>query len=328
MSTNSNKKIEDQEIDLALISEKIGGFFQKLNTLLFKSIRFAVKNSIIIAILLVIGFGLGLFLDKTTKTFNHQIIVQPNFNSTDYLYSKIDLLTSKIKEGDTVFLKSIGFDESIILTKIQVKPIIDIYKFINTSSEKNFELLKLMAEDGDIKKIVEEKATSKNYTYHMISFSTKSLISAKGAINPLLKFLNTSDFYTKIQKETVNNVYLKMKANEVIINQIDGFLDGFTSKINSSTKSNSLIYYNENTQLNDAIQTKDRLISEQGLLRIELVSLDKIIKESSNTINRENTKSINGKLNLILPLLFILIFISIHFFISFYKKQAEKAYQN
>ena len=328
MSTKSNKNIEDQEIDLAQISEKIGGIFQRLNTLLFKSIRFAVKNIVIIAILLIIGFGFGFFLDKTTKTFNHQIIVQPNFNSTDYLYSKIDLLTSKIKEGDTIFLKSIGFDESIKLTKIQVKPIIDIYKFINTSSEKNFELLKLMAEDGDIKKIVEEKATSKNYTYHMISFSTKSLISANGAINPLLKFLNTSDFYTKIQKETVNNVYLKMKANEVIINQIDGFLDGFTSKINTSTKSSSLIYYNENTQLNDAIQTKDRLISEQGLLRIEMVSLDKIIKESSNSINREDTKSINGKLKFILPLLFILIFISIHFFISFYKKQSEKAHQN
>lgn len=328
MSTNSNKKIEDQEIDLAQISEKIGSFFQRLNTLLFKSIRFAVKNSVFIAILLVIGFGFGLFLDKTTKTFNHQIIVQPNFNSTDYLYSKIDLLTSKIKEGDTVFLKSIGFDKSIELTKIQVKPIIDIYKFINTSSEKNFELLKLMAEDGDIKKIVEEKATSKNYTYHMISFSTKSIIEDKVAINSLLKFLNTSDFYTKIQKETVNNVYLKMKANEVIINQIDGFLDGFTSKVNNSTKSNSLIYYNENTQLNDAIQTKDKLISEQGDLRVELVSLDKIIKESSSIINIENTKSINGKLKFILPFLFTFIFILIHFFISFYKKQAEKANQN
>lgn len=328
MSTNSNKNIEDQEIDLAQISEKIGGFFQSLNTMLFKSIRFAIKNSVIIAILVVIGFGLGLFLDETDKTFDHQIIVQPNFNSTDYLYSKIDLLTSKIKEGDTVFLKSVGFDKSIKLSKIQIKPVIDIYKFINTSSEKNFELLKLMAEDGDIKKILEEKATSKNYTYHKISFSTKSLISAKEVISPLLKFLNSSEFYTKIQKETVNNVHLKMKANEVIINQIDGFLDGFTSKINNSTKSNSLIYYNENTQLNDAIQTKDRLISEQGLLRIELVSLDKIIKESSSTINRENTKSINGKLKLFLPLLFIFIFISIHFFISFYKKQSEKANQN
>jgi hypothetical protein len=328
MSTNSNKNIEDQEIDLAQISEKIGGFFQRLNTLLFKCIRFAVKNIVIIAILLVIGFGFGLFLDKTDKTFDHQIIVQPNFNSTDYLYSKIDLLTSKIKEGDTVFLKSVGFGKSIKLTNIQIKPVIDIYKFINTSSEKNFELLKLMAEDGDIKKILEEKATSKNYTYHKISFSTKSIISAKEVISPLLKFLNTSDFYTKIQKETVNNVYLKIKANEVIINQIDGFLDGFTSKINNSTKSNSLIYYNENTQLNDAIQTKDKLISEQGYLRVELVSLDKIVKESSSTINIENTKSINGKLKFILPILFIFIFISIHFFINFYKKQSQKANQN
>lgn len=328
MSTNSNKNLEDQEVDLALISEKIGGFFQRLNTLIFGSIRFILKNSIIILILIFIGFGVGLFLDKTTKTFNHQIIVQPNFNSTDYLYSKIDLLTSKIKEEDTVFLKLVGFDKSVKLTKIEVKPIIDIYKFINTSSEKNFELLKLMAEDGDIKKIVEEKATSKNYTYHMISFSTKSKISATGAINALLKFLNTSDFYTKIQKESVNNVYLKMKANTVIINQIDGFLDGFTSKINNSTKSNSLIYYNENTQLNDAIETKDKLISEQGYLRVELVSLDKIIKESSSIINIENTKSINGKLKFILPLLFIFIFISIHFFIIFYKKQSEKSLNN
>ena len=328
MSTKSNKNIEDQEIDLAMISEKIGGFFQRINTLLFKCIRFAVKNTVIIAILLVIGFGLGLFLDKTYKTFNHQIIVQPNFNSTDYLYSKIDLLASKIKEGDTVFLKSIGIDKSIKLSKIQIKPVIDIYKFINTGSEKNFELLKLMAEEGDIKKILEERATSKNYIYHIISFSTESLISDKDAINPILKFLNTSDFYTKIQEEIVNNIHVKMKANLVIINQIDGFLDGFTSKINNSTKSNSLIYYNENTQLNDAIETKDKLISEQGDLRVELVSLDKIVKESSSIINIENTKSINGKLKYTLPILFIFIFILIHFFISFYKKQAEKAYQN
>ena len=55
MGTNSNKNIEDQEIDLAQISEKIGGIFQRLNTLLFKSIRFAVKNIVIIAILLIIG---------------------------------------------------------------------------------------------------------------------------------------------------------------------------------------------------------------------------------------------------------------------------------
>lgn len=325
MSKNANKNLEDQEIDLAIISEKVGDFFQSINTSIFKSIRFVVKNSITISILIFIGFGLGLYLDSTNKTYDHQIIVQPNFKSTDYLYSKIDLLASKIKEGDTVFLNSIGIDKSIKISKIQIKPIIDIYKFINSSSEQNFELLKLMAEDGDIKKIVEEKATSKNYTFHMISFSTNSLTSTKKTIEPLLKFLNSSDFYAKIQKESINNVYTKMRANAIIINQIDGFLDGFTSKINNSTKSDKLIYYNENTQLNDAIETKVKLINEQGELRVDLVSLDKIIKESSSTINIENTKSVNGKFKLILPFLLIFIYISIHFFISFYKKQSEKS---
>ena len=111
--------------------------------------------------------------------------------------------------------------------------------------------------------------------------------------------------------------------------EIDGFLNNFTNKTDGSQniKSDKLVYYNENTQLNDAIETKNKLISEKGDLRLKLVSADKIIKENSTTLNIENTKSINGKLKLIFPFLFTFIFILIHFFISFYKKQAEKAKQ-
>jgi hypothetical protein len=45
---------------------------------------------------------------KPKKVYDHELIVQPNFGSTDYLYSKVELLASKINERDTVFLKSIG----------------------------------------------------------------------------------------------------------------------------------------------------------------------------------------------------------------------------
>ena len=70
-------------------------------------------------------------------------------------------------------------------------------------------------------------------------------------------------------------------------------------------------------------KTKDNLIKEQGNHRIELVALDKIVKENSTTINIENKKAVNGKMKLILPILFILLFVAIKFFISFYKKQAQ-----
>jgi hypothetical protein len=326
MSENKQSNTGEQEIDLSVIFNKINGFFQKINTAIFRGIQFVIKYIITILVLSIIGSGIGFYLDETIKVYDNQIIVSPNFESTDYLYSKIDLIESKIKEKDTFFLKSIGVQEPDKLIKIQIKPIVDVYKFISNGSEKNFELLKLMAENGDINKIVEEKTTSKNYTYHLISFSTKKLTSNKNTIEPILKFLNNNNFYGKVQNEYINNIKVKMKQNEIIISQIDGFLNSFSNTTNGNTKSDKLVYYNENTQLNDVIETKNKLITEQGNLRVDLVSLDKIIKDNSSTINIENNKSVNGKLKIVLPIIFIFIFIFIHFFISFYKRQSEKEF--
>lgn len=326
MSANSHKNIEDQEIDLSEISKRVGGFFQKLNTLIFNCIRFLIKNKFIIATLFIAGIVIGSYLDKTNKAYDNQIIVTPNFESTDFLYSRIDLLQSKIQEKDTLFLKSIGIQDPKLISKIEVKPIVDVYKFINKNNEQNFELLKLMAEDGDIKKIVEEKITSKNYESHIITFRTKKKTSLKKTVEPILRFINDNDYYSKMRSQEINNIQVKIKENEIIIAQINGFLNSFSNNVNGSSKSDKLVYYNENTQLNDVINTKSRLIAEQGDLRSNLVGYDKIVKDNNITINIENTKLINGKLKIILPIFLIFIFVFIHFFISFYKRQSEKEY--
>ena len=327
MSTNVPNNQDDQEIDLMQISKKIGNIFQDFNTFLFRCIRFFVKNAVVILILFVLGFGVGMFLDSTKKTYNHEIIVTPNFGSTDYLYSKIDLLTAKINERDTVFLKSIGIQEPTKITKITIEPIVDVYGFIN-NSEQNFELLKLMSEDGDLKSIVKETTTSKNYAFHTITLLTKGITESKKGIQPLLNYLNTSDYYNRVQKVSVENIQQKIKTNEGIVSQIDGILNEFSNSASGNhQKSDKLVYYNENTQLNDVIKTKESLIKEIGNLKVALLSSDKIIKDNSTTMNKENTSSINGKLKVILPLVFILIFILLRFFIAFYKKQSLKVQQ-
>jgi hypothetical protein len=324
MNKNQPNNQEDQEIDLMQISKKIGSFFQNINTFLFNCIQFFVKNAIVISILLVIGVGVGFYLDVTKKIYNHQITVTPNFGSTDYLYSKIDLIESKIQEGDTIFIKEVlGLKKPKEILKIEIKPITDVYKFIENKTE-NFELIKLMAEDGDIKKVLEENLTSKNYKFHTIYFQTKHNTTEKSTIEPILHFLNESEYYSKVQKEMVNNVQLKMIQNDTIIAQINGVLSGFSNTAKGA-KSNNLVYYNENTQLNDIIKTKESLINEQGFLRVDLVGLNSIVKENSSILNIENTTSINGKLKFILPILFVCIFILIRFFIAFYKKQSVKA---
>ena len=324
MNKNVPHNLEDQEVDLAQISRNIGSFFEWISERIFLGLLFFIKNKIIVSILLVVGIGIGLYLDKTQKNYNHQIIVTPNFGSNDYLYSKINLLNSKIKENDTNFLKENGFVNVEAIKTIEVEPIIDVYQF-TAINPQNFELLRLMSEDGDLNKIIKDEITSKNYPFHQLLINSTEKVTDKGFINPLLSYLNISDYFLKVQKEKIHITNVKMNENDSIIKQIDDVLNSFKNNLNKNERSSNLVYFNENTQLNDIIKTKNDLIAEQGSLRLDLINYEKIIKEVSIVTNIQNTKSINGKMKFVMPVALILLFIFSHLFISFYRKQAAKS---
>lgn len=271
MSTKVPQDTEDQEVDLDFISKKIGSFFERINRSIFSSIQFFIKNWVIVLILVGVGFGLGMFLDQNQKSYRHEIIVAPNFGSTDYLYAKVDLINSKIKENDTLFLKEVvGISDPKNLKVIEVKPIADVYNFIQNKPE-NFELIKLMAEDGDIKKVLEENVTSKNYNYQTLLLFTNKKVTEENLITPLLKYLNTSDYYSKLQKVVYHNVELKIQQTDSIIQQIDGILNNLSNSSKGSLKNDKLIYYNENTQLNDIIKSKNDFLNERAAHKVELI---------------------------------------------------------
>jgi hypothetical protein len=334
MSQNATNT-DNQEIDLTLISNKIKGLLEGIGTSIFNSILFFKRNLLWMVIIVVAGIGLGFFLDTTYETYDSEIIVKPNFGSTDYLYSKIDLLQSKIKDQDTLFLKTIGIENPKNISLIEIEPVIDIYSFVNNGYDKsnaqntqNFELVKLLAEDGDINKTIINKVTSKNYASHKIHIRTKNQIQDSKIIAPILIYLNNNDYFEAIRKTYVKNIAIKMVKNEEIINQINVLLNQFSNTTNSTQKSDKLVYYNENTQLNEIIKTKENLLFELGSQRIELENTDKFIKKNSGILNIKNTESVNGKLKFVLPLLFIFGFVFSHLFSKFYKKQALKAQQN
>lgn len=327
MNSNQNQNIENQEIDMSFVAKKMGNLFHEFRELIFELFRFIIQKIVIIGILFVIGIGIGVYFDKVIKTYDNRVIVVPNFSSYDYLYSKIEFLQSKIEDKDTIFLQKIGIKDPEVFKKIKITPIVDIYQYISNSSERNFDLLKLMAEDGDMKKIIEDKVTSKNYTYHVIEYTTNKKCSNQEILEPLMKYLNQDVFFSKLKK-TYNEYNLnKIKEDQAIIAQIDGFLNSFSSQVNSGAKNDKLVYYNENTQLNDVIKTKNDLIVEIGKLKRDLITNDEIIKKISDTSNIKNTHSVNGKLKLILPILFVFLYVLIYGFIKFYKSQSKQLKQ-
>lgn len=329
MSTSSQNN-DNQEIDLSEISKKIGGLYDSVLRSIFNVILFFKRKALILGLLFIIGAGLGFFLDSN-KSYNSQIIVAPS-GGVDYLYSKIDLIKSRLSEKDDKFFKSIGITNSDKIQNIKIEPIVDLYNFVNNNTAiasnaqntQNFEVIKLLAESNDINKVIEDELTSKNYPYHSLLISSKGRIESDDIIKPLLKYLNTDDYMNQISKINKENILIKIKKNEEEIVQIDSLIGVISKNISKNNKSNNLIYNNENNEINGMFELKNNLISEIASQKIQLVKIESFIKDISITPNILNNKGTNGKMKLILPILFISLFVLISLFLAFYKNQSTK----
>lgn len=329
MSTNSQNN-DNQEIDLSDISKKIGGLYDAVLRSIFNMILFFKRKALILGLLFIIGAGLGFFLDSN-KNYNSQIIVAPS-GGVDYLYSKIDLIKSRLSEKDEKFFKSIGIANSDKIQNIKIEPIVDLYNFVNNNTAiasnaqntQNFEVIKLLAESNDINKVIEDELTSKNYPYHSLLISSNGRIEPDDIIKPLLKYLNTDDYMNQISKINKENILIKMKKNEEEIVQIDSLISVISKNISNNNKSNNLIYNNENSEINAMFELKNKLIGEIASQKIQLVKIESFIKDISITPNIIDNKGTNGKMKLILPILFISLFVLISLFLAFYKNQSTK----
>ena len=118
---NTTPTQHEDDINLSQLATGVSTLFQRLRTGIFNSIRFFVNHKWILSVLLIGGFATGLFIETVKTSYDHYIVVEPNFGSTDYLYAKVDEINAKIKEHDTVYLKSMGISNPKDIFKIEVK---------------------------------------------------------------------------------------------------------------------------------------------------------------------------------------------------------------
>jgi hypothetical protein len=315
MSTNS----QEQEIDLSQIGKSISKVFQKAVNRCFDLLFFIQKKLIIVFILLVIGGGLGFYLDKEPN-YTSDVVVIPNFGSNEYLYDKINLISLKLKEKDKAFFTKIGIKNIKDFISIEIEPINGIYDFINKQEHKNnFDFIKLMAEDGDIEKVLQDKTTSKNYYLHGINIKTAIVYNQKDLIDPILNFLQQSEYFLKLQKIQQFNLEEKLAANKSIIAQIDEIVLSL-----NQNKTGSSVSISENTGLSDLIEKKDYLILENQKLSTNRLEFEKIIKDQDIVLNQMNTSGANNKMKFILPLLFVLFYLLGYWFSIVFKQQKQR----
>lgn len=315
---------ENQEVNLGEVSKKIRHYFSRANDSFFDAILFAKRNSIILILLVVLGAGLGFYQDYTSRQYEQKVFVIPNFGSTDYVYEEMEGLTGKIGRKDADFLKTSGLKDAKKVAQVKIEPVVEIYDFIEDKDvdedDRKFQLFRLISENGDMNKILEDKTTSRGYKKHLITITTNDTVSRKEVVDPILNYFNNNPYFAKMKKEYANNLDLKIAANDTVIKQIDRILNDYASR-----KSNgSAMYYVDNTQLNEVIKLKNRLTVEQGQNRIDRANYDKVLAESGAMLNVPKKGFLIGKMKYITPLFFIGIFVLLIRFRKYYRTQINK----
>ena len=314
MSTNS----QDQEIDLRQIGTGIKNFFKGVLNSIFDFIFFFFFLIIIIGILFVVGVVLAFMFDS--KAYNHEISLIPNYGSNEYLYKKIEQIDTKLREKDEIFFQEIGLKNFKRITNIEIEAYPAIYSFVNNKDqENNFELIKLMAEDGNIDKIMKDNITSKNYYHHKISIQTDGMLKKEEFITPILNYLNTNIYFETQQKIHQKNLAEKIAINDSLIKQIDNLIILLSS--NSSTGTISI---SEKNSIPELVDKKDNLIQEKQNLLITESIFDKIVKEESSILNIRDYKPLLLNNKVLFPLLLILLYFLFFSFKKVYKRQLSR----
>lgn len=324
----ANQNNTNSEIDLGELSRKAKNFFSSIGDSFFDGILFIKRYFIIVILLLAAGIALGIYKDQGKQVYMQKMFVVPNFGSVDYLYEEIETLNAKIEQNDDAYLARIGIKDPSAISKIEIDPVIDIYGFANENpyAEEespeyvNYQIFRLMAEKGDINKVMEDKVTARNYKNHIITVSTKGKASKEDVLAPILNHFNSNQYYKQLQEQGKKDLDISIASKEASIKQIDDIL----SSVSQRTNSGSLVAYNDNTDLSDLVKSKNKLVAELAQNKIDRINYDEIVKDGSSMLNIQDLSLTSGRMKYIYPIVFILLFVLGVRFVSFYKKQVEK----
>lgn len=320
----ANQTNNNQDVDLAMVSGKIKGYVTRLNDSFFDGILYLKRNILWVALVIAAGIALGYYMDQGKKVYEQRVVVIPNFGSIDYLYDNVNLISQKIKESDSNFLNEVGLGGARI-GDVKIEPVIEIYDFIDDrddEQQRRMQVFKLLAESDNIEDVLEDMPTARNYQKHLITIYTSGNADRKATVDPIMKYLNSDPYLLEMKTEYTKNLQAEIIANDTTIAQINNMLNDFSGTTRKGA--DNLIYYNDNTQMNEIIKIKNKLIKKQAQNKVDLLNYDKIVKENSVVLNTKKKSFISGKMKFIIPLVFFIIFVKIAMFISYYKRQMNK----
>jgi hypothetical protein len=291
---STKKQNNDEEVDLGSLFTVIGkGFKNFFNFIgnIFKGIfhrlililLFLKLHVLKFSVAVLIGGIVGFFLESNKETkFSSNLIVKPNFESTQLLYENINYYNDLVKQQNTKHLASIfkiDTSKAAALRKFEITPLMNSNDIINAYDNFILEVDTLTVKSYDFDNF-ESSFTDFDYLVHNIEVQATVSDIFSELENTIINSIEKNTFFNKIKNLTKENLNTKdsiLKANFI---EVDSLRSVYMRAILEGAKNNS-------NGTNIDLGSKSNITKENDLFEIDR----KIIYDLSQTYEDIATKS-------------------------------------
>ena len=291
---STKKQNNDEEVDLGSLFTVIGkGFKNFFNFIgnIFKGIfhrlililLFLKLHILKFSVAVLIGGIVGFFLESNKETkFSSNLIVKPNFESTQLLYENINYYNDLVKQQNTKHLASIfkiDTSKAAALRKFEITPLMNSNDIINAYDNFILEVDSLTVKSYDFDNF-ESSFTDFDYLVHNIEVQATVSDIFTELENTIINSIEKNTFFNKIKNLTKENLNTKdsiLKANFI---EVDSLRSVYMRAILEGAKNNS-------NGTNIDLGSKSNITKENDLFEIDR----KIIYDLSQTYEDIATKS-------------------------------------
>ncbi|AZQ43128.1 hypothetical protein [Nonlabens ponticola] len=244
MSDPYNKPQEDQEADLLPVFEWIGNGFKNLGrgiANLFKAIIhgillffvFLQRNIILIGVFVLIGLGLGYYMDQQVKDkYSALVRVEPNFNSVTQLISNVKYYNALVEEG--VYDK---LAKELDITTVEAENLSGFYiepSYNDTELLKEYDELARRSDTMALENFsfegFKEAKREIDYQYYEITASSKDRATLVEIIDDLVK-VEVNAAIKGAKQSTLENTEFDIKALNYQLQELDSLISGYQKAI-------------------------------------------------------------------------------------------------
>lgn len=308
-SGNSN------EIDLGQLFELIRRGFHKIFKGFLRVFLYLKRNWIMLAALTIVGVGVGLLMNNLVpKKLKTEVIVKPNFESKDYLYTIVDEIASNLTTKDTIFFNGMGMDAAQLGNfNITIEPVEEMEADKETLelNNKYLESLQNYKDNDFILEIIKAEILKKSVPVHRITFTYKNPSLGQELAKKIMDYINANSYFTELQKTFVENAKTRIDRNNSLITQIDGLIstysEGLSNRESTSSQAQGMVLFESDDNLNipNLLTLKNKLIKETEEKRIALIDQNQSVRIINFGQTQTVQKSLLGKNLVLFPTLLL-----------------------